>query len=379
MAASFCQNCCHKRRWQADEMPPPKLMNGIGKDHFPISTASDSAQLFFDQGIRLSHSYWDFEAYRAFKRAAELDSMSPMPPLGIAMVYFMSFDTTVIEGKIQMQKAKQRAAVTPCSQKEKDLVDVWSVFYLSGDPDTLVYGMRMLCAKYPDDIELQLILANQLTDAYKDGKPTPEFTSCDSLLEIILKKDPSNFAAHHYYIHNIEDTPFTEKGLNSAAVIASLAPNSGHIQHMPGHIYYHLGDYEAARTAFMNAKRTDSLYLVTSGIEPVNHWNNMHNHIYLAYADIEQGRYEEAMAAIRYLQSIETKSERLNYKTEENARAPGIADMYLALRISDWDKCIELSSAKVNLFDKWAVFAPWYRKLLFYYAHSMKAFDNKEL
>lgn len=373
---SFSQNCCHKRHWQADDMPPAKLMSGIGKNHFPISTGNEQAQLFFDQGIRLLHSYWDFEAYRAFKRASELDTAAAMPHLGIAMVFFMSRDTTALEGVKQMEIANRKSA--KATQKEKDLIHAWTVLFASGNPDTLVYEMRKVCAKYPDDTELQLILANQLTDAYEDGKPTPEFTSCDSLLEIVLAKEPDNFAAHHYYIHNIEDTPFTEKGLKSAGMIAALAPNLGHIQHMPGHIYYHLGDYEAARTAFLNAKRVDSLYLDTSGVEPINHWNNMHNHIYLAFADIEQGRYRESMDMIRYLQRIETKNEKLDYKTSENARSPWIADMYLTLRVSDWDKCIELDTIKVNGFDKWALFGPWYRRYLFYYAHAMKAFDNKE-
>src|SRR4051812_40814073 len=189
---SIAQSCCHKRQWQADEMPPPGLMTGIGKNHFPITTLKDSAQLFFDQGIRLSHSYWDFEAYRAFKFSSQLDSGAAMPNLGIAMVYYMSFDTTVTEGKKQMEEAKRKSLKAAITQKEKDLIDAWSIFYSSGNPDTLIFEMRKLCTKYSDDVELQLILANQLTDGYTDGKPTREFTSCDSILQLILAKDPLN-------------------------------------------------------------------------------------------------------------------------------------------------------------------------------------------
>jgi tetratricopeptide (TPR) repeat protein len=373
------QNCCHKRSWQADEMPVPPLMEGIGKNHFSITANSDSAQLYFDQGLKLIHSYWDFEAYRAFKHAATIDTGSAMPLLGIAMVYYLSQDTTPAEGVLLMKKAKQLSLKQGVSGKERDLVNVWYNMYLTGNTDTLTDGMFELCRKYPDDTEFQLILANELIEGYVDGKPTANFTSCDSILQLVLGRDPGNFAAHHYYIHNIEDTPFAEKGLASAEIITSLAPNSGHINHMPGHIYYHLGDYEAARNAFLRAKKTDSLYLVRSGVDPINHWNNIHNHIYLAFTNIEQGRYKAAMGNIKYLQGIGTANLRMrDFKTSENARAPGIADMYLSLRVSDWSKCISLASEEVPLFGQWAKFAPWYRKYLFYYAHGMLAFENRE-
>jgi len=42
----------------------PWLMEGIGKAHFPISTRNPEVQKWFDQGVTLLHSFWDYEAER---------------------------------------------------------------------------------------------------------------------------------------------------------------------------------------------------------------------------------------------------------------------------------------------------------------------------
>src|SRR5438270_77985 len=65
---------------------PAKLLPGMGIVHFKITTSSDEAQKFFDQGVAQMHSFWAREAERSFLQAAELDPQAPMPQWGIAMV-----------------------------------------------------------------------------------------------------------------------------------------------------------------------------------------------------------------------------------------------------------------------------------------------------
>jgi hypothetical protein len=62
-------------------LPPvaTELYPGLGDYHFPITTASAEAQLYFDQGIRLLYGFNHDEAARYFRRAAELDPRAPMP------------------------------------------------------------------------------------------------------------------------------------------------------------------------------------------------------------------------------------------------------------------------------------------------------------
>src|SRR5687768_12944450 len=62
---------------------PAELLEGLGVHSHPISTKSELAQKFFDQGLALIFGFNHDEAARLFARAAELDPKSPMPHWGI--------------------------------------------------------------------------------------------------------------------------------------------------------------------------------------------------------------------------------------------------------------------------------------------------------
>src|SRR5436190_22040744 len=64
---------------------PAKLMEGMGKSVFPISTASPEAQAFFNQGVSQLYAFWFGEAERSFMQAAAIDPSAGMAWWGIAM------------------------------------------------------------------------------------------------------------------------------------------------------------------------------------------------------------------------------------------------------------------------------------------------------
>jgi hypothetical protein len=90
------------------ELPAPPLMQGIGNANMKITTSSDAAQAYFNQGLRLLHDFWDFEAYRAFKEAARLDPSA-------AMAYWGEFEALKMRGPVMddgraaLEKAKSLA------------------------------------------------------------------------------------------------------------------------------------------------------------------------------------------------------------------------------------------------------------------------------
>ena len=62
----------------------PAKIDGIGRTSFPITTSKPEVQQWFDQGHTLLHSFWFFEAERAFRWAVKLDPDAPMPYWGLA-------------------------------------------------------------------------------------------------------------------------------------------------------------------------------------------------------------------------------------------------------------------------------------------------------
>src|SRR5690606_40519398 len=69
---------------QEDETPLAILVPGGGTYSRPISTSSDLAQQFFDQGLRMAWSFYFPESIASYQEAARLDPSSPMPWFGLA-------------------------------------------------------------------------------------------------------------------------------------------------------------------------------------------------------------------------------------------------------------------------------------------------------
>ncbi len=66
-----------------------------------------------------------------------------------------------------------------------------------------------------------------------------------AVLERVLMRDPSHPGANHLYIHAVEASPHPEWALAAAKRLETIAPASGHLVHMPSHIYMLVGDYQA--------------------------------------------------------------------------------------------------------------------------------------
>jgi hypothetical protein len=83
----------------------------------------------------------------------------------------------------------------------------------------------------------------------KDYKPVEGTEELVALLEHVLKHDSDHVGANHLYIHAVEASSQPAKALEAAARLPTLAPEMGHLVHMPSHIYSRIGDYESATTS----------------------------------------------------------------------------------------------------------------------------------
>src|SRR5215469_10901848 len=93
--------------YRMTEMGPPQRITGLGESHLKITTKSEAAQAYFDQGLSLLHCFWDFEAYRAFKEASRLDPGAAMPYWGVVEA-INDYKAMEEEKKDALEKAKER-------------------------------------------------------------------------------------------------------------------------------------------------------------------------------------------------------------------------------------------------------------------------------
>ena len=72
---------------------PPMLLDGLGRHHQTVSTASPEAQGYFDQGLRLVYAFNHAEAQSSFREAARLDPACAMCCWGIALTYGSNYNS----------------------------------------------------------------------------------------------------------------------------------------------------------------------------------------------------------------------------------------------------------------------------------------------
>jgi tetratricopeptide (TPR) repeat protein len=109
-----------------------------------------------------------------------------------------------------------------------------------------------------------------------------------------LKAAPNDSAANHYWIHAVEASPHPEQATSSAALLASLAPASGHMVHMPGHIFYRTGNYAEAEHWFAASTAVEERYQQQQHVAVDDDWNYVHNLMYGIANLMEEGKLQAA-------------------------------------------------------------------------------------
>jgi tetratricopeptide (TPR) repeat protein len=291
-------------------------MDGIGQAHLQVS-CSPEAQRYFDQGLNLIHCFWDFEALRAFREAVRLDPSCAMGWWGIHRSLFYNRREQGSEREAALAKAVELSE--KASEHERRYIRAASELMVKDRPPAearaaFIREMEALIDLHPEDLQAKLLLADFLRQGYEpaDGRPRDGQLYSQALLRSLLAEHPDNAAAHHYWIHAVENSSRPGEGLASAAVLTKLAPRCGHIVHMPGHIFYRIGDYEKARASFLESREVDLAYQREQGIAPVNNWNYVHNLDYLVGSCAEDGRYQEGLRWADELASLSVDPARSN-------------------------------------------------------------------
>jgi tetratricopeptide (TPR) repeat protein len=300
------------------------LFSGMGEFHRTIDTKDPGAQRYFDQGMVLAFGFNHAESIRSFRAGQKLDPECAMCFWGEALATGPNINVTA-KGKAVMsadeqtaawaalEKAKAVSANKP--QVERDLIAALEKRYATSPvEDRTAYdqayaeALGALVTKYPADDDIAAMYGeawmntmpwNYWSDA---TTPRPEITPVIAKLEETIARSPEHPLALHLYIHAMEASATPEKAEKASDALLKLVPGSGHLVHMPAHIYWRVGRYNDAAQANVEAARLDEEYIRqcnAQGFYPAMYYP--HNIHFLWSASSMQGQSKVALEAARKL------------------------------------------------------------------------------
>lgn len=296
----------HSHRGAAFDVGPrqrPWKMEGLGEVHLPITAKHPEVQAWFDQGLLHLHGFWDFEAERAFRWCLKLDPDCAMAYWGLSRALGRMGDGERKQTFID-EAAARTEGLTPL---ERALIDVelalssWRAAEgaeaKAAAEDAVHLAVDLLVLEHrnqPEALSLHFMVQWELD---RDGG---DRLGREAILQDILDLQPDHPGALHYRVHNW-DGKQGRYAIDSCQRLTAIAPESGHLQHMPGHVLSSVGMWHEAAIAMDAATRVEMRYMRQRGVLPENNWDYLHNLDYLSYIQCQLGMFDEGIAGAEQL------------------------------------------------------------------------------
>jgi len=289
------------------------LLPGLGRYSIGQVSASAAAQRWFDQGMNLSYGFNHDAAERSFLKATEADPQCSLCWWGAALVLGPHVNAAMDPANNARAWARvQKAQALARSPMEQGYAKALAARYAKEAPadrkpldEAYASAMAELVKQRPDDLDATTLHAEALMDLqpwnYYDasGQPQGHTAQIVATLESVLARNADHPGALHLYIHAVEASTNPDRGAAAADRLRELVPGSGHLVHMPAHIYTRVGRYHDAVIANENAIKSDDAYLAACrpapGTYPLGYVP--HNPHFLWWAASMEGAGAKALAA----------------------------------------------------------------------------------
>jgi tetratricopeptide (TPR) repeat protein len=253
------------------------LLEGLGDYSMPVTAKSPEVQRWFDQGLAMTYGFNHDAAERSYLKAAELDPDCAMCWWGAALVlgpHVNSGMDPANNPKAWDRLQRAQAAAGDATPKEQAFIRALAARYAAEPPgdrkpldEAYAEAMGRLAAECPDDLDAATLHAESRMNLhpwdYWDaaGQPKGQTAAVVSRLEAVMAKNPDHAGALHLYVHAVEASPDPSRGVAAADRLRDLWPGSGHLVHLPAHIYARVGRYHDAVIANQKAIAADDNYL----------------------------------------------------------------------------------------------------------------------
>lgn len=349
-------------RGRSTAPPPPDLapvgatlLEGLGNYSMPVTHQGADVQRWFDQGLALTYGFNHGAAERSFLKAAELDPDCAMCWWGAALV--LGPHVNALMDPADAPKAwdrlqRARAASARATPRERAYIEALGARYAANPPQdrraldaAYAQAMGELAAQFPDDLDAAALHAEAMMDLQPwdywdaDGQPKGDTARIVAVLESVIARDPQHAGALHFYVHAVESSPRPEKGVAAADTLRELLPGSGHLVHMPAHIYARVGRWHDAVVANQKAIAADDAYLAACkpgpGVYPLGYVP--HNHHFLWFAATMEGASAVARDAARSTAARTSDPQLMRTPGFEVMQHFALTPLFADIRFGRWD------------------------------------------
>ncbi len=328
---------------------PPPLYSTLGEHGRTITTSSETAQRYFDQGLRLAYAFGRPPAAESFREAQRHDPGCAMCYWGEAWVLGPYINDGMREEnapKAYQAAGKALELAATASPVERALIEAMAVRYRA-EPDVedreeldraYAAAMEDVVRRFPSDLDAgalygEALLIPRAWNPYnEEGEPYPETSAAVKVLESVLGRDLQHPGACHLYIHAVEASSDPGRSEACADLLADAIPGASHVQHMPSHTYMRIGRYGDAVRANQRAVIADQMARANQAVAiyPV------HNQQMLVYAGAMDGQSAVAIGAARDLAA---------------SRPSGSFQLVqILVRFGRWDELLELAEPSDAFF-----------------------------
>lgn len=276
------------------------------------ATCGEAVDEHLSRGLALLHHMTYEPAEEAFAAAITADSACALGYWGQAMTYVHPLwsDPPSADKFARGAELVERARGLPgLADVELSYVGAIGAYFDVGrqtaeTPNLTAFAAAWdsVAARFPDDAEAAAFQALSMLGTVDPSDKTYEVQNRANEIGLsILVDHPRHPGAHHYLIHANDYPALAKRTLDIARAYGQIAPEVPHALHMPTHIFTRLGLWEESNEG--NQKSAE-----IARRNPVNGMVSlhlMHALDYLAYADLQLAKWDEAQAVLDSLRALD--------------------------------------------------------------------------
>jgi tetratricopeptide (TPR) repeat protein len=292
------------------ELPEP-VASAIPKGIMMAVTAAEpKAQQHVLDGLANLHGGWDFEAYRHFCAALQLDPDCLMAHWGVVVALVSPEPDLLDERTAALRRMVELVEQEAGSELERSYAYAIAVFFDKGAA-AASDAFRKVSEKFPNDPQLKLMAAAFGRSGYgDDGSPNPDQEKAETLLDGMLTRDPDHPLYLNAYLTIRAEAPDLRGDVARARRLCELAPGYAPFLHLLGHYELRTGHHARAVAAFTQAGDAYGQWMKATGLGHADCPGWVKSECYRAASLAAKGDYPTALAVAKSVAAIKLPPER---------------------------------------------------------------------